>query len=166
MFESLSDRFDGILTRLRKKGALTESDVDEVLREIRVALLEADVALPVVRGFVKQVKERARGAEVSEALNPAQQVVKIVNEELTTSLGGDTLKITYASKPPTVVVTFQGPSACTPLPRKPCALDVLAEAADPDGDPIRYAWSGCASGTSPSPVCADEISLRQEALVA
>ena len=104
MFESLSDRFDGILSRLRKKGALTESDVDEVLREIRVALLEADVNFTVVRSLVGRIRERAVGVEVSKALNPAQQVIKIVNEELTASLGGDTLKISYASKPPTVVL--------------------------------------------------------------
>ena len=97
MFESLSDRFDGILSRLRKKGALSEADVDEVLREIRVALLEADVNFTVVRSLVGRIRDRAVGAEVSKALNPAQQVIKIVN-------GGDTLKITYASKPPTVVL--------------------------------------------------------------
>jgi signal recognition particle subunit SRP54 len=104
MFESLSDRFDGIFSRLRKRGALTEADVDEVLREIRVALLEADVNFTVVRSLVGRIRERAIGVEVSKALNPAQQVVKIVNEELTASLGGETLKITYASKPPTVVL--------------------------------------------------------------
>jgi signal recognition particle subunit SRP54 len=104
MFESLSDRFDGIFTRLRGKGRLSEADIDEVLREIRVALLEADVNLAVARGFVNRVKERAIGEDLSAALNPAQQVVKIVNDELTATLGGETVKITYASKPPTVVL--------------------------------------------------------------
>jgi signal recognition particle subunit SRP54 len=104
MFESLSDRFDGIFSRLRKRGTLTEADVDEVLREIRVALLEADVNFTVVRSLVGRIRERAVGVEVSKALNPAQQVIKIVNEELTTSLGGETLRITYNSKPPTVVL--------------------------------------------------------------
>jgi signal recognition particle subunit SRP54 len=104
MFESLSDRFDGIFSRLRKRGTLTEADVDEVLREIRVALLEADVNFTVVRSLVGRIRERAIGVEVSKALNPAQQVIKIVNEELTTSLGGETLRITYNSKPPTVVL--------------------------------------------------------------
>jgi signal recognition particle subunit SRP54 len=104
MFESLSDRFDGIFTRLRGKGRLSEADVDEVLREIRVALLEADVNLAVARGFVARVKERAVGEDLAAALNPAQQVIKIVNEELTATLGGETIKITYASKPPTVVL--------------------------------------------------------------
>jgi signal recognition particle subunit SRP54 len=104
MFEALSDRFDGILTRLRGKGRLTEQDVDESLREIRMALLEADVALDVVKTFQTRVRERASGAEVSASLTPGQQMIKIVNEELTGILGGETLKITYDSKPPTVVL--------------------------------------------------------------
>ena len=82
MFESLSDRLTGALSGLRGKGRLTDADIDVTTREIRLALLEADVSLPVVREFVSRIKERARGAEVSAALNPAQQVVKIVNEEL------------------------------------------------------------------------------------
>jgi len=104
MFETLSDRFEGIFTRLRGKGALSEADVDEVLREIRVALLEADVNLIVVKGFVARVRERALGEELSKALNPAQQVVKIVHDELVSTLGGETIKITFAAKPPTVVL--------------------------------------------------------------
>jgi signal recognition particle subunit SRP54 len=104
MFESLSDRFDGIFTRLRKRGTLTADDVDEVLREIRVALLEADVNFTVVRSLVGRIRERAVGVEVSKALNPAQQVIKIVHEELTTSLGGETLQLKFASKPPTVIL--------------------------------------------------------------
>lgn len=104
MFESLTDKFEGIFSRLGKKGKLTEADVDEVLREIRVALLEADVNLTVVKSLRNRIKERAIGEEVHAALNPAQQVVKIVNEELTASLGGETIEITYASKPPTVVM--------------------------------------------------------------
>lgn len=104
MFESLTDKFEGIFSRLGKKGALSEADVEEVLREIRVALLEADVNLSVVKNLRNRIKERAVGEEVHSALNPAQQVIKIVNEELTASLGGETIKITYASKPPTVVM--------------------------------------------------------------
>ncbi|MEM9564859.1 MAG: signal recognition particle protein [Actinomycetota bacterium] len=104
MFESLTDRFEGIFTRLRGKGVLSEADVEEVLREIRVALLEADVNLTVVRNLRNRIRERAVGEEVHQALNPAQQVVKIVNEELTASLGGETIDIRYASKPPTVVL--------------------------------------------------------------
>src|SRR5579883_3227376 len=104
MFDSLSDRFDAIFTRLRGKGRLGEEDVDEVLREIRVALLEADVNLLVVRGLVNRIREACIGADLSKSLTPAQQVIKIVNAELVQTLGGETLRITYASKPPTVVL--------------------------------------------------------------
>ncbi|MFB0927221.1 MAG: signal recognition particle protein [Acidimicrobiales bacterium] len=104
MFDSLSDRFENIFKGLRSKGKLRESDVDEALREIRVALLEADVNVSVVKGFRDRVRERAIGAGVHEALNPAQQIVKIVHEELIATLGGETMQITYASKPPTVVL--------------------------------------------------------------
>ncbi len=104
MFETLTDKFEGIFSRLGKKGRLTEADVDEALREIRVALLEADVNLSVVKGLRARIKERAVGEEVHQALNPAQQVIKIVNEELTASLGGETIKITYAPRPPTVIL--------------------------------------------------------------
>ncbi|MHA2789287.1 signal recognition particle protein [Corynebacterium sp. S7] len=104
MFESLSDRLQSTLTGLRGKGKLTEADIDATAREIRLALLEADVSLPVVREFIKRVKERAKGADVSEALNPAQQVIKIVNEELTNILGGETRRLNYAKNPPTVIM--------------------------------------------------------------
>jgi signal recognition particle subunit SRP54 len=104
MFDSLSDRFDGIFNRLRSKGRLNDAQVDEVLREIRIALLEADVNFLVVKGFVKRVKEATLGADLSKSLSPAQQVIKIVHDELVNTLGGETLKVTYASKPPTVVL--------------------------------------------------------------
>ncbi|GAB4584494.1 signal recognition particle protein [Nocardia sp. IFM 10818] len=104
MFESLSDRLTGALKDLRGKGRLSPADIDATAREIRLALLEADVALPVVRGFIAKVKERAKGAEVSAALNPAQQVVKIVNEELVGILGGETRRLQYAKNPPTVIM--------------------------------------------------------------
>jgi signal recognition particle subunit SRP54 len=104
VFESLSDRLTGALQGLRGKGRLTDADIDATTREIRLALLEADVSLPVVRTFVARVKERAKGAEVSGALNPAQQVVKIVNEELIGILGGQTRQLSFAKTPPTVVM--------------------------------------------------------------
>jgi len=104
VFESLSDRLQGALTGLRGKGRLTEADINATAREIRLALLEADVSLTVVRGFIKRIKERAAGAEVSEALNPAQQVVKIVNEELVDILGGETRRLQLAKNPPTVIM--------------------------------------------------------------
>ena len=104
VFDTLSDRLTSVLSDLRGKGRLSETDIDSTCREIRIALLEADVALPVVREFVGQVKERAKGAEVSEALNPAQQVVKIVNEELVGILGGETRRLRFAKNPPTVIM--------------------------------------------------------------
>jgi signal recognition particle subunit SRP54 len=104
MFDALSDRFDGIFKRLRGRGKLTEADVDEVLREIRLALLEADVNFQVVKNFVSRVRERCVGEEVSQALSPAQQVIKIVNEELTQTLGGESFRFTFNPKPPTVVL--------------------------------------------------------------
>ena len=104
MFDSLSSRLEGIVKRLRGKGRLTEADVDEVLKEIRTALLEADVNVGVVRNVVARIKDQAVGSQLSEALDPSQQIIKIVNNELTAMLGGETLKITYASRPPTVVL--------------------------------------------------------------
>jgi len=104
MFEALSDRFDGIFSRLRSRGRLGDAEVDEVLREIRLALLEADVNVAVTRNLVGRIRERCVGENLSASLTPAQQVVKIVNEELTATLGGETMKITFASKPPTVIL--------------------------------------------------------------
>lgn len=104
MFDTLSDRLSGVLTNLRGKGRLSDADIEATAREIRIALLEADVALPVVRAFITRIKDRARGEEVSKALNPAQQVIKIVNEELVGILGGETRRLVYAKQPPTVIM--------------------------------------------------------------
>ncbi|MFQ6170234.1 signal recognition particle protein [Oryzobacter sp. R7] len=104
MFTSLSDRLTATFKNLRTKGRLSESDVNKTVRDIRLALLDADVALPVVKEFTHRVRERALGAEVSEALNPAQQVVKIVNDELVAILGGETRTIRFAKQPPTVIM--------------------------------------------------------------
>jgi signal recognition particle subunit SRP54 len=104
LFATLSDRLAETFKNLRGKGRLSDADIDATAREIRIALLEADVALPVVREFVDAVKERARGEEVSQALNPAQQVVKIVNEELVEILGGETRRLRFAKSPPTVIM--------------------------------------------------------------
>ena len=104
MFDSLSSRLEGVIKKIRGKGRLTDEDVDEVLREIRTALLEADVNVGVVRNVTARIREQAVGAKLSQALDPGQQVVKIVSNELTAMLGGETLKITYASRPPTVVL--------------------------------------------------------------
>ena len=104
MFDTLSDRLSAVFTNLRGKGRLSDADIDATAREIRIALLEADVALPVVKAFIAAIKERASGEEVSKALNPAQQVVKIVNEELVGILGGETRLIRYAKTAPTVIM--------------------------------------------------------------
>lgn len=104
MFNSLSDRLLSTFKNLRGKGKLSEADVDATVREIRRALLDADVAVPVVRAFTAQVRERALGAEVSGALNPGQQIVKIVNDELVQILGGQTRRLNLAKNPPTVIM--------------------------------------------------------------
>ena len=104
MFDALSDRLDRIASKLRGRGRLSDADLDEALQEIRTALLEADVELGVVRGFLDGVRSRLSGAELSKALSPGQQVIKAVNEQLVDALGGETLSITYASRPPTVVL--------------------------------------------------------------
>ncbi len=104
MFDTLSNRLDKVFSSLRGKGRLSEKDIDATAREIRIALLEADVALPVVRTFIAAIKERAAEAHVSQALNPAQQVIKIVHEELVAILGGETRNVRYAKTPPTVIM--------------------------------------------------------------
>jgi signal recognition particle subunit SRP54 len=104
VFETLSDRLTHVFSALRGRGRLSPADIDVTCREIRIALLEADVALPVVRQFIARVKERALGAEVSEALNPAQQVIKIVHEELVGILGGEERRLRFAKVPPTVIM--------------------------------------------------------------
>src|SRR5699024_10829761 len=104
VFDTLSDCLTSVLQNLRGKGKLTDADIDSAAREIRVALLEADVALPVVKQFIAQIKERAKGTEVHAALNPAQQVIKIVNEELVGILGGESRRLNLAKNPPTVIM--------------------------------------------------------------
>lgn len=114
-FESLTDKLSNAFKKLRSKGRLTERDVKEAMREIKLALLEADVNFKVVRDFVAKVSERAVGTEVLEGLNPAQQIVKIVNEEITLLMGGEGEKLAISSKPPTVVmfVGLQGAGKTT-----------------------------------------------------
>jgi len=104
MFDTLTNRFDEIFKKLRSRGHLNDDDVNDVLREIRVALLEADVALPVARDLIESIRARCSGAELSASLSPAQQVIKVVNEELSATLGGEALRIAYASIPPTVIL--------------------------------------------------------------
>lgn len=104
MFESLSEKLQTVFKKLRGKGGLTESDVNEALREVRLVLLEADVNYKVVKDFVAAIKERAIGQDVLKGLNPAQQVIKIVNEEMIRLLGGEQAKLKIADKPPTVIM--------------------------------------------------------------
>ncbi len=104
MFEILSDRLSGIFGSLRSKGRLTERDIDEVLGEVRVALLEADVNLGVVKEFQLAVKQKCMESEIHKVLNPAQQVIKCVNDQLVDVLGGDTMSFSFAEKPPTIIL--------------------------------------------------------------
>jgi signal recognition particle subunit SRP54 len=116
MFDSLSDKFTGIFEGLRKRGALTEADVAEALREVRLAMLDADVALPVVKDFITRVRERAIGAEVLSAVSPGQQVAKIVNDALVEALGGAgavPLNLNAAPPVPILMVGLQGSGKTT-----------------------------------------------------
>ena len=122
MFDSLSDRLQSVLGELRSHGKLSSGDVDKAMREIRLALLEADVNFKVVRDFVAHVKRRALGAEVTESLTPGQQVVKIVNEELTALMGASDSKLAFSGHPPTIILMagLQGSgktTACAKLAR-------------------------------------------------
>lgn len=115
LFESLSDKLQDTFKKLRNRGKLTEADVNEAMREVRMALLEADVHFKVVKDLIGKIKERAVGEEVMNSLTPAQQVIKIVNEELTELMGGSQSKILIASRPPTVImlVGLQGAGKTT-----------------------------------------------------
>jgi signal recognition particle subunit SRP54 len=104
MFDSLTERLQGVFGELRGHGKLSEADIDKAMREIRLALLEADVNFKVVREFVNHVKERALGAEVMESLTPAQQVVKIVNDELTALMGSGDSRLAFSGRPPTIIL--------------------------------------------------------------
>ena len=103
-FESLSDKLASVFKKLRGKGKLTEQDIKDAMREVRMALLEADVNYKVAKDFIAGVTQRAMGQEVMESLTPAQQVIKIVNEELIALLGGQTTRLTIAPNPPTIVM--------------------------------------------------------------
>ena len=104
IFESLSDRLQATFKKLRGHGKLTEDDVNEAMRDVRMALLEADVNFKVVKQFIKTVKERAIGQDVLETLTPAQVVIKIVDEELTKLMGGTQSRINMSPKPPTIIM--------------------------------------------------------------
>ena len=114
-FESLSEKLNGIFKKLRGKGRLSDADVKEAMRQVRMVLLEADVSYRVVKDFVKTVSEKAAGTEILESLNPAQMVIKVVNDELTSLMGGQAAKLNYSSKVPSVVmvVGLQGAGKTT-----------------------------------------------------
>ena len=104
MFDTLQDRLSEVFKNLRGKSRLSEADIDATAREIRLALLEADVNLGVVKEFIANLKARALGAEIHKALNPSQQIIKLVNEELVAILGGETRPLRFAKRPPTVIM--------------------------------------------------------------
>src|SRR4051812_44801078 len=104
MFSSLSNKLGDIFTRLRKRGVLTEDNIDAVMREVRIALLEADVALPVVKEFITSLKEKAVGAEVIKSVSPAQMVVKLTSDHLTALLGSEYQELNLAAVPPVVIM--------------------------------------------------------------
>jgi len=114
-FESLSEKLNNIFKKLRGKGRLSEADVKEAMRQVRMVLLEADVSYKVVKDFVKSVSEKAAGTEILESLNPAQMVIKIVNEEMTALMGGQAVKLNYSSRVPSIVmvVGLQGAGKTT-----------------------------------------------------
>ena len=117
MFESLTDKLQGAFRKFGSRGVVTEEDLDQVLREVRMAMLEADVNFKVVREFTARVKEKALGAQVLKSLTPAQQIVDIVHGELVEILGGETPKLATASRPPTVImlVGLQGSGKTTSI---------------------------------------------------
>lgn len=126
MFESLTSKLDSILSHLRGRGKLTEATIKEAMREIRLALLEADVNFQVVKDFVQRVREQASGQEVMRSLTPGQQVVKIVRDELAALMGGEHRPLTMASKPPTTILLLsllasriRFPSGCHGLQQPP-----------------------------------------------
>ena len=115
MFDNLSARLEGVVTKLKRKGRLSAADIEAALKEIRGALLEADVNLTVVRQFTQNIHDAAIGTTVSRALTPAQQIIKLVDEELRSTLGGESFRLTFASTPPTVImlVGLQGSGKTT-----------------------------------------------------
>ena len=183
MFASLSDRLSATFKGLRGKGRLSESDIAATIRDIRVALLEADVALPAVTAFTSRVRERAVGAEVSGALNPAQQVVKIVHEELVELLGGQTRRMRLAKTPPTVILlaglqgsgktTLAGKLAVhlknqghTPMLvaadlQRPNAVDQLSVVAERANVPV-FAPAPGNTGANPESTWGDPVQVARE----
>ncbi|MEJ2192381.1 MAG: signal recognition particle protein [Nitrospirota bacterium] len=176
MFESLGDKLEAVFKKLKGKGLLTEEDVDVALKEVRVALLEADVNFRVVKDFVKNIRQRAVGKEVLESLTPGQQVVKVVHEELVNLLGGESSKVYMAPNPPTVLmlVGLQGSGKTTTAAKlgsvfkkegrrpllvaadlqRPAAVDQLVTLGEQTGIPVFRAGGG---EKNPIAVCAEAV---------
>ena len=153
MFDQLSDRLQATLSDVRNRGTLNEGDVDAAMREIRLALLEADVNFKVVKSFTANLKERCLGSDVLQSLDPGQQVVKIVNEELTGLMGGSGRDLAYASKGPTVILMagLQGSgktTACAKLARHLKRVRARTSPSPPatsTGPPRSSSWSRSAA---------------------
>ncbi len=180
MFDSLSDRLESILKRLKGRGFLKEEDIDAAMREVRIALLEADVNFKVVKGFISSIKEKATGSEVLESLTPGQQVVKIVHSELAELLGGASDKIRLAPNPPTIIMLtgLQGSGKTTTAAKlarafkkegrrpmmvaadlqRPAAIQQLITLGEQTGIPVHYSMES----KDPVAVCSEAVSISKK----
>lgn len=180
MFDNLSDKLEGVFKKLKGRGLLKEADVDEALKEVRVALLEADVNFKVVKDFVARIREKAVGKEVLDSLTPGQQAVKIVQNELVELLGGDSAKIQLAPNPPTIImlVGLQGSGKTTTAAKiarsfkkegrrpmmvaadlqRPAAIQQLITLGSQTGIPVHHATDT----KDPVKVCTDAIALSKK----
>ena len=171
-FSSLTDRLSNAFKHLKSKGKLSEADIDGTIREIRRALLDADVALDVVRSFTGKVRERALGTEVSDALNPAQQVVKIVNEELTDVLGqGVDRPLNFAKNPPTIIMLagLQGAGKTTLAGKRPNAVTQLQVVGERAGVPVYAPEKGVQSDggeavAAPGQTSGDPVKVARDSI--
>ena len=180
MFDSLSDRLESILKKLKGRGFLKEEDIDAAMREVRIALLEADVNFKVVKGFISSIKEKATGADVLESLTPGQQVVKIVHSELAELLGGDSEKVRLAANPPTIIMLtgLQGSGKTTTAAKlarafkkdgrrpmmvaadlqRPAAIQQLITLGEQTGIPVHYSMET----KDPVAVCTEAIDISKK----
>ncbi len=179
MFDSLSDRLESILKKLKGRGFLREEDVQEAMKEVRIALLEADVHFKVVKDFIARIKEKATGKQVLQSLTPGQQVVKIVNSELVELLGGESDKIQLAPNPPTVIMLtgLQGSGKTTTAAKiavafkkegrrpmmvaadlqRPAAIQQLITLGEQTGIPVHHSMDA----KDPVAVCTEAISISK-----
>ena len=146
-FESLAEKIQGAFKKLTNRGKLTESDVKEAMRDVRMALLEADVNYSLVKDFIKKVTERAVGSEILSSLTPAQQVIKIVDEELTLLMGGQNVKLTHSPSVPTIYMMCGLQGAGKP----PCAQSWASSS--PRTASARCWWPATCTAPRPSASC-------------